>query len=76
MVNNRSQYTYCPIYRRKENQRMKFGHLIEIIRKILFFKNHAENEAGRLVPDRFLFLKKAFYEVNTSDLQLSFNIFQ
>ena len=55
---------------------MKFGHLIEIIRKILFFKNHAENEAGRLVPDRFLFLKKAFYEVNTSDLQLSFNIFQ
>ena len=37
---------------------MKFGHLIEIIRKILFFKNHAENEAGRLVPDIFLFFEK------------------
>ena len=55
---------------------MKFGHLIEIIRKIYFFKNHAENEAGRPVPDIFLFFRKAFYEVNTSDLQLNFNIFQ
>ena len=33
-------------------------------------------EAGRLVPDQFLFFKKALYEVKTSDLQLSFNIFR
>ena len=32
-------------------QTMKFGQLIEII----FFKNYAENEARRLVPDLFLF---------------------
>ena len=36
---------------------MKFGQLIEYKRNI-FFKIHAENEAGRLVPDLFLFLKK------------------
>ena len=37
--------------------------------------NHAENVAGRLVPDLFLFfLKKALYEVKESGLQLSFNI--
>ena len=33
------------------------------------------NKAGRLVPDLFLFLKKALYEVKASGLQLSFNIF-
>ena len=27
--------------------------------ELLFFKSYAENEAGRLVPDLFLFLKKA-----------------
>ena len=32
---------------------MKFGQLAE-------HKNHAENEAGRLVPDRFLFLEKLY----------------
>ena len=40
---------------------------------MFYFKNHAENEAGRLVPDLFLFSKKALYEVKASDLQLSFN---
>ena len=39
-----------------------------------FFKNYAENEAGRLVPDLFLFFKKSFYEVKANGLQLSFNI--
>ena len=29
-----------------------------ITRAMFFFKNHAENEAGRLYPDFFLFLKK------------------
>ena len=35
---------------------MKFGQLIEIF----FFKNYAENEAGKLVPDCFFFFKKNF----------------
>ena len=39
----------------KVNQTMKFGQLIEII----FCKSHTENEARRLVPDLFLFLKKS-----------------
>ena len=52
---------------------MKFGQVIECNRN-LFFKNHAENEAGRLVSDPFLFFKKAFYEVKASVLKLSFNI--
>ena len=28
--------------------------------KIFFFKNHTENEAGRLVPDLLCFLKKLY----------------
>ena len=40
-----------------------------------FFKTHAENNAGRLVPDLFLFFKKTLLEVNASDLQLSFSHF-
>ena len=56
---------------------MKFGHLIEYNhREIFLFKNHALNEAGRLVLGLFLFLKKALYQVNASGLQLTFNIFQ
>ena len=39
---------------------MKFGQLI-VPRERFFFKNHTENEAGKLVPDRFLFFKKALY---------------
>ena len=37
----------------KGNQTMKFGELIEHPISIFFFKNYAENEAGRVVPDRF-----------------------
>ena len=40
---------------------------------VFFFKNHAENETGRLISD--LFVKKALYEVKTSRLHHSFNIF-
>ena len=43
--------------------------------KIFFFKNHAENEARRLVADLLLFFKKALYEVKANGLQLSFNVF-
>ena len=57
---------------------MKFdhmvGHLIDINRKFFFFKNHANNEAGRVLPDHFLVFKKALYEVKASGLQLSLNI--
>ena len=46
---------------------MKFGQLIEYNYRIFFFfKNHAENEAGRLI----------IYEVEASSLQLSFNVFR
>ena len=34
-----------------------------------------ENEAGRLVPDLFLFFGKALYEVKASGLDRGFNIF-
>ena len=43
----------------KSNQTMKFGQLIEYIREIFLFKNHAENEAGRLVPILFSLFEKA-----------------
>ena len=49
----------------KANDATKFGWVI------LLFKNHAENEAERLVPDLFLFFKKALQEVKASDLQLN-----
>ena len=37
----------------------------------MFSFNHAENETGRLVPDFFLFFRKALFEVNASGLELS-----
>ena len=43
---------------------------------MFFSKNHAENEAGRLVPDLFLFFKKTLHEVKANGLQLSLNDFQ
>ena len=55
---------------------MKLGQLIQHNVRKFFFKNHAENEARRLVPDLFLFLKKGSYKVKGSVLLLSLNIFQ
>ena len=50
------------ISRIKGNQPMKFDQLIEYPkRNIIFKKNYAENEAGKLVSDRLLFFKKALY---------------
>ena len=40
---------------------MKFGQLIGHPKRNIFKKNFAENDAGKLVPDRFLFFKKALY---------------
>ena len=54
------------ISKSKGNQKMKFGQLIEYSVRNIFLQNHAENEAGRLVPDLFLFFKKALYEVETN----------
>ena len=45
---------------------MKFTQLIKYILRNIFVKNHAENEAGRLVADLFLFFKKVLYEVKAS----------
>ena len=59
----------------KGNQTMKFGHLIEYNKINIFSKNYAENEAGRLVPDLFLFFENA-YEVKASGLQLSVDVFR
>ena len=54
---------------------MEFGQVIEYSKRNIFFKkNHAENEAGKLVPDNFLFFLKILYEVKASGLQLSFSI--
>ena len=39
----------------KGNQTMKFGQLIEHPKGNIFLRSYAENEAGKLVPDRFLF---------------------
>ena len=43
-------------------------------RENIFFKNNADNQLGRLVPDLFLFIKIALYKVKTSDQHVSFNI--
>ena len=53
---------------------MKFGQVIEYNKRNIFFKNNAEIETERLIPD-LLFFIKAFYEVRASGLQLSFNMF-
>ena len=38
-----------------EVKAMKFGQLIECNKIHFFFRNYAENEAGRLVPELSLF---------------------
>ena len=43
-------------------------------REIFLFKNHAGNEAGKLVQDHFLFFKIALYEVKARGLQLDLTI--
>ena len=48
------------ISRSKGKEAMKFGMLIEYNKRNIFFKNHAENEAGRLVPDQILFYLKLY----------------
>ena len=49
---------------------------MNITREIVFFKNHAEKEARRLVLGLFLFFEKPLYGVKVTDLQLSLYIFR
>ena len=51
------------ISRSKRNQTLKYGQIKEHNKKIFFFKNHAENEAGRLAPELFLFFKKTLLAI-------------
>ena len=51
---------------------MKFGQLKEHNKRNVFVQNHSENETGRLlVPDLFLFLRKALYVVKASGIFFS-----
>ena len=43
----------------KGNQTMKFGQLKEYNKRNIFLQKLCRNEAGRLVPDPFLFFEKA-----------------
>ena len=43
----------------KGNKTMKLGQLIEYNNRNIFLQTFTEDEAGRLVPDLFLFFKKA-----------------
>ena len=44
----------------KGNQTVKSIRLIKYNKSIFFFKNHAENETRRLVPDFFLLIEKLY----------------
>ena len=54
---------------------MKLGLIVEFNVRIFFFKNHTENEAGRLFRDLFLFFKEVLFKVKASVQHLRFNIF-
>ena len=48
------------ILRSKGNHSMNFGQLMKYNMGKCFFKSHAENETWRVVPDFFLFFKRAY----------------
>ena len=54
---------------------MEFGQLTKYNKRHIFSKYHAENKAGRLILDSFLFFQKALYEVKVCGLKLNFKIF-
>ena len=62
LVNKQLQNTYCPI-----SHEVKGARQWNLVRwknrtgEFFFFKNHAEDETGRLVPDLFLFFRKVLY---------------
>ena len=67
-------YILPNISRSKSNQTVTFGQLVEYNKTNIFPKN-AENDARKLVPDLFLFLRKTLYEAKASGLQFKFSIF-
>ena len=70
------QFIYCPISQEnQDNQviRRQSGNstsYLNITCEIFFIKHHAENNAGRLVPDHFLNFKKALYKAKASGQHL------
>ena len=68
-------HVFSNIARSKGNKTMKFGQLIEYDVRGILRNNHAENEAGILVPDCFLLSKKAFCQMKASDHHFSLNLF-
>ena len=66
-ANKQLQYTYCQI-----PQEVK---TIKQYNKRNIFLQKSCRKAGRLIPDLYLYFKKAFYEVKASGLHVSFNIF-
>ena len=63
---------------RSNGSKTKFSQLIKYsnIRKIFFFKNLSENEAGRLASHLFLFFKKDLYQVKASGLWINLIMFR
>ena len=59
---------------RETNNPKEIRSVNRIKREMSFFQKSCKKEAGRLVPDLFLFFKQALYEVKASGLHLSFNI--
>ena len=55
---------------------MKFGQLLESNNGNIFLQKSYRKQAGRLVPDLFLFFEKSLSEVKANDLELNFSIFQ
>ena len=53
---------------------MKFGQLIEHNLRNIFFKNHAENDAGKLDIYFYLYYKNALDEVKASCRHFCFEI--
>ena len=70
-----SQYIYCPMSQVKKAVRQAYsGNRIKL-EKYFTSKNNAENKAGRLASELFLFFKKTLYELKPSGQHLSPNIF-
>ena len=58
------------ISRIKGKKTLKFGQVIEQNKRNIFLENHAENEAGGLVPDPFFFFNKALNDIKANGLRL------
>ena len=57
------------ISRSTGNQAMKFGQLLEYSKKKFFFKNHAENDPGKLLSELIFLFKNImvfFFRVMTA----------